>query len=226
MNDHSASGPDDQTDGAISDAINGAINGASDGEIDLAIDGASNGERGSDDAGEAGPELSGAVRAPAERAPEPTPAEMSDAELDDLLVRLRTVADYLDAPPPIVDELARAVFETRDLDAELAVLIADSEFDTLELVRGPTAEARLIAFETDSVTVDLQLERHDGGTLTLRGLLVGAVGEVVVDTGRTQTTHPLDDRGWFVAEGVTATALRLRLRNADGGGVTTAWITV
>lgn len=150
--------------------------------------------------------------------------DLDDPELLEIENRLRQIADVLDEPPSIVAELARAAFETRDLDAELAVLTADSAFDDLELVRSVQAEPRMVSFETDSITVELQIDQV-GEQLTVRGLVVGAVGEVVLDSGDQRTSAQLDDRGWFLVEGVPAGALRLRLHGVDGGNVTTEWIT-
>ena len=120
--------------------------------------------------------------------------------------------------------LAQAAFETRDLDAELAVLTADSDVDVLELVRSVQAPPRMVSFETESVTIELQLDRSDHG-FTVRGLVVGAVGDIALDTGDRRRTVRLDDRGWFVAENVSSGALRLRVDGADGSHVTTEWIT-
>jgi hypothetical protein len=150
--------------------------------------------------------------------------DISEPELDEILDRLRMIAGEFDAPPSIVAELARATFETRNLDAKLAVLTADSDFDVLELVRSVAVEPRMVSFETDSVTVELQLDRHDS-ELTVRGLVVGAVGEITVDTGDQRTPAQLDDRGWFLVEGVPTGALRLRVHGADGINITTEWIT-
>jgi hypothetical protein len=148
----------------------------------------------------------------------------NEPELEAIMDRLREIGLTLDAPPPLVAELARAAFETRDLDAELAVLTADSEFDVLELVRSVQAEPRMVSFETESITVELQLDRQDS-SLVVRGLVVGAVGEIVLDTGDQRITAQLDERGWFLADDVPAGALRLRIRGADGSNVTTEWIT-
>lgn len=158
--------------------------------------------------------------------PDPTGGSDADRleelELDAILDRLRSIADEVDGVPPIVYALARAAFETRNLDAELAVLTADSQFDQLELVRSVAIEPRMVAFETDSVTVELQLDRHET-MATVRGLVMGAVSEIVLDTGETRQPAVLDDRGWFLAE-VPVGPLRLRIRAADGTNVTTAWI--
>lgn len=151
-------------------------------------------------------------------------SDFTGADLDELMDRLRMISDQLDPPPSIVTELARAAFETRNLDAELAVLTADSEFDVLELVRSVATEPRMVSFETDAVTVELQLDRQDS-ELTVRGLVVGGIGEIILDTGDRRTPAQLDDRGWFLVEGLPAGALRLHIQGADGANITTSWIT-
>ena len=123
-----------------------------------------------------------------------------------------------------MDELARAAFETRDLDAELASLTADSEFDAVELVRSVAVEPRMVSFETDELTVELQLDRR-GAAVAVRGLVIGAVTRVELETGSARTEAGLDEQGWFFVESVPAGALRLRLTTPGGGHVTTEWIT-
>lgn len=146
------------------------------------------------------------------------------AELEEIMDRLRAIADVVDAPPPIVTELAKAAFETRNLDDELALLTADSDVDVLELVRSVVAEPRMVSFETATVSVELQLD-HLEGSVTVRGLVVGAVGQIVLDTGNQRIGATIDERGWFVVDGVPTGALRLRLVGVDGVNVTTEWIT-
>lgn len=155
-----------------------------------------------------------------------TGADLTDAELDELMASLRTIADTVDAPPPIVSELAYAAFETRDLDAELAVLTADSAVDELELVRSVATEPRLVSFETPELTVEVQIEQ-DGDVRTVRGLVLGAGdarGTIEVQSGDFRRTAAVDERGWFVLERVPPGPLRLRLMTEGGPVVTTEWI--
>ena len=63
-------------------------------------------------------------------------ADDDDAAFDDLLDQLRAIGESIDPTPSLVTDLAYAAFETRDLDAELAALTADSAVDTAQLVRG------------------------------------------------------------------------------------------
>lgn len=165
---------------------------------------------------------------PAELNTEPTDVDLVDADLVDpeleaLMDRLRFIAGDVDAPPPLVADLARAALETRDLDAELAVLTADSDIDTLELVRSVAVAPRMVSFETDAVTIELQLDRHET-SLTLRGLVVGAAGSIMIETADRQLDATVDDRGWFLVEDIPVGALRLRFAASDGSHVSTPWI--
>ncbi len=161
--------------------------------------------------------------------PEPTDRELADAGLDDLMDRLRRLGDA-DPPPALVTALARAAFETRDLDGELAVLTADSAVDELALVR--TADTavmpRMLSFETEAVGIELQIE-HTGPTVAVRGLVTGIDPgregiDLEIDTPDRRIPLVVDPHGWFSAADMTPGALRLRLRGAAGGPVTTPWI--
>jgi hypothetical protein len=160
--------------------------------------------------------------------PGPADAQPDDPALDDLMERLRVLADH-DAPPPLVDALARAAFETRDLDARLALLTADSDVDRLELVRSAdTAAPRMLSFETETIGIDLQIERAGDG-VAVRGLLTGidagrGDATLEVDTGSDRTRVDIDPHGWFHSPGLPAGTLRLRLTDSVTGITTTPWI--
>lgn len=147
------------------------------------------------------------------------------ADLEALMLRLRGLADQVDGPPPLVTDLARAAFETRDFDVELAVLTADSDVDTLALVRsGEAATApRMVSFEADSVTVELQLDRQEIGTVVV-GLVLGPVESVEVETADGRTPVTLDGHGWFRLDAVAGQHVRLRVRTDAGNVVTTEWL--
>ncbi|MEP6979548.1 MAG: hypothetical protein ABJA16_02170 [Nakamurella sp.] len=158
----------------------------------------------------------------------PTDAAGPDADgaaLEALMGRLRGLADHVDGPPPLVTDLARAAFETRDFDAELAVLTADSDVDTLALVRsGETTTApRMVSFEAHSVTVELQLDRQEIG-MAVAGLVLGPVESVELETADGRTPVILDGRGWFRLDAVAAQHVRLRVRTGAGTVVTTEWL--
>lgn len=147
---------------------------------------------------------------------------------DRLEQRLRTLAQEADAPPSLVVDAARAAFLTRDLDAELAELVADSAVDDPALVtRAIVSDVRMLSFECGDVTVELDVEADTTArTVRLHGLVVGAVGQVVIVRSDAQWELPLDEDGRFDSDTMPAGPLRLVLTTADGRRVTTSWVTV
>lgn len=140
---------------------------------------------------------------------------------DQLIERLRGLAEQVDAPPAWTAEAARAALATRRLDGELAALVLDSATDETALARGDEDEVRLVSFEASDVSIELQLHRG-----SLRGLVTGASGEVTVERGTGTVTAPIGADGWFTVDRVPPGRLRLRLRADAGPNVTTSWITV
>lgn len=146
---------------------------------------------------------------------------MTDAD-EELMERLRRIADEVDAAPELVAESARAAFLTRRLDAELAELVSDSDLTTSG-VRG--AGPRALAFELRDLTLELQLEDGPGG-LAVRGLVIGTTGpvRVEVDTPGSSSSVQTDEHGWFSVADVPLGPVRVRLRTADDAEVSTGWL--
>jgi hypothetical protein len=142
---------------------------------------------------------------------------------DVLMNRLRTIAARVDGPPDMVGEAARAALSMRRLEGELAELMLDTPAEAGQ-VRGDE-RIRLLAFHTDTASLELQVHEIDGA-VTLRGLVTGASGEVVVQTPRDQRTAPIDAGGWFTVDGLLQGMVRLRVRADDGTVVTTRWVSV
>ncbi|MEV6494226.1 hypothetical protein AB0M20_37230 [Actinoplanes sp. NPDC051633] len=146
---------------------------------------------------------------------------------DDLLADLRRVAGLTDPVPAYVRAAARAAFETRDMDARLAELVADSaEHAGFEAVR-QVAEERLLSFETPDAQVEVTV-RAEGAGWTLMGQVFGAgPGTAVLETG-THGSVPieLDALGRFLVADVPGGPVRLRLRPAGASDVLTSWVTL
>lgn len=143
---------------------------------------------------------------------------------DELIERLRRIADEVDAPSELVAETARAAFATRRLDDELAELLRDTDLAASQLVRGEASGPRVLSFETVAVSLELQIE-ETAGRITLSGVVSGSVGEATIETTTTEPrTVQIDDGGWFHVGDLRAGALRVHVAAADGGGVTTGWI--
>jgi hypothetical protein len=161
---------------------------------------------------------------------EDTPSEGED---DRLIERLRAIALEADPPPTLVTAAAEAALLTRRLDTELALLVADSGGELPRLARGEDEQVRMLTFEAASVVIELEIRSagSTGGSLSLRGLVTGAAGEVVVETGNpgspagtVRRAAALNAEGWFTMDGLESGVLRLHVPTA-GGAVTTSWVT-
>jgi hypothetical protein len=152
---------------------------------------------------------------------------MSDRD-ERLEVRLRALATEADPVPNLVHDAARAAFTMRDLDAELAVLVADSAVDDPAVItRSLVSDVRMLSFECADVTVELDVDTDPMTHLVrLRGLAVGATGDVVIVRTDSRTPTPLDVDGRFDTPEIPAGPVRLELTTPDGRRVTTSWVSV
>lgn len=143
---------------------------------------------------------------------------------DELIERLRRIAEEIDAPPELVAETARAAFSTRRLDEELAELLRDSDQATSQLVRGEAGGPRVLSFETPAVSLELQIEEA-AGRITISGVVTRLSGEATIETttGEPRTVQ-IDESGWFRVEDLPTGALRVHVTAADGRAVATSWI--
>lgn len=155
---------------------------------------------------------------------------MTQPHADDerLMSELRTLATTTDPVPDHVLELARAAFDWRTLDAELAQLVMDSADRELagDLVRSSTA-TRLLSFESGDISIEVEVERAADGTLTLTGLILPqqaarlelhhATGELPVEAG-------VDGR--FGAYGLSHGPFRISCRPFLGRRIETEWTTL
>jgi hypothetical protein len=149
---------------------------------------------------------------------------------DALMEELRRIATALDGPPPSVGRDARAAFLTRNMDGELAVLIADSRLaDDFEAVRAygePGQGSWLLSFQGGGVRVDMEVAGR-AGRLALIGQFTGVGGDdQVLETTSGRRPLAVDDLGRFVVEGLEPGRIRLRCRSADGTLITTAWVNI
>lgn len=170
--------------------------------------------------------------------------DADDADDATLLAQLQEALRREEAAPAAVVEAGKAVFALRDLDAELALLVWDSELhEAAVTVRGAPApdQARAMTFEHPGLTVELEAEPDAAGTVTLLGQLVPADGdapddaEALVDPAlavllERDDADPLrldvDDLGRFLAEHVPKGRARLRIRRPARPDVVTGWFTL
>ncbi|GAA3547424.1 hypothetical protein [Kribbella ginsengisoli] len=151
---------------------------------------------------------------------------------DELMAQLSRLAGELDAVPEHVMAAARAAILTRDLDSELAELVADSSATEaeleFELVRGGAVDLdRLLSFDSGELQVELEVVR-DGDELTLIGQVIGtAPVDCSLEYGDSRRVAlPTDELGRFLVDGLSGGPLRVRCRSATGASVTTAWVMV
>lgn len=144
--------------------------------------------------------------------------DLSDDDV--LLDRLADAIKAADPVPPAVVAAAKAAYEFRRLDEELATLVADSLVDDGVLVRHELSSTRLVSFVAGQVGVEVELLGNGG--------LFGAISPpaamiVKLETAHSVTTLTSDDLGRFHAEVPPG---RCRLHIGDGDAlVVTPWIT-
>jgi hypothetical protein len=151
---------------------------------------------------------------------------MSPAD-EALLADLARVVAQVDPPPELVLELGRAAYSMRTLDSELADLIRDSETEALA-VRGPAAGMRLLSFEADGISVELQVAEHARG-FDVMGQVDGAddgVLAVRLEGSNGETDAAVDELGMFRATDLPAGLLRVHVLVDGERRVTTAWVTL
>ena len=160
-----------------------------------------------------------------------------------LLARLRTLFAEADPPPPELMELARQSFALRDLDAELARLVEDSEQSLDDpATRGPLAvrspgtvpQPRQLTFQVvgphggDEIVIAVQVEPV-GAHRRLTGHLAPQ-GPARIEVRQPALRQPhrvdADHRGLFVIDGVLPGPMSLTCHRAGAPAVATQWILV
>jgi hypothetical protein len=144
-----------------------------------------------------------------------------------LELRLRALAASHDPVPALVTASAKAAFELRDLDRQLADLVADSWADAgLVATRDATATVRMLTFAAAESSIEVDVDYDDGSeSARLHGLVTGVGSELVVERGDSRSTVPLID-GQFEVEGLPTGPLRLSVTDAGAVLMTTPWFTI
>ena len=158
---------------------------------------------------------------------------MMDMERDEdpVLTALRRIASAVDGPPSTVLEAARAAFLTRDLDAEIAGLTADSraaDETAYEPARAedPAQGQWLLSFEGGGLHIDVEID-DEHGRMRLLGQFSGpTVSECILYAESGPVPVDLDGLGRFIVDGLTHGRVRLRCVLADGRRITTTWVRV
>jgi hypothetical protein len=137
------------------------------------------------------------------------------ADDDALLERLRSVLGEVDPAPPLVLAAARESFAWRDVDAELARLVADSadEPAVASATRGRGA-VRHLAFAWDGEReLELEVSHSGSGTRRIIGqLLPPAPAPIELQHAGGVLHTSADEHGRFAADAVAAGPVRLTAR--------------
>ena len=142
------------------------------------------------------------------------------ADDDRLLAALQKAVRAAAAVPPEFSEVGRAVFTWHDPDAELALLVYDSAYDS-EAVPVTRGGPRMLIFDAGGeLTIEVEVS-HD--------VLVGQVLPPRPGTVERQlpggdvARAPIDDGGGFALRPAPAGLFRLRC-SCDDQVLTTAWV--
>jgi hypothetical protein len=141
-----------------------------------------------------------------------------------LLGWLGRLAEDVDPVPAEVYRSASAAFALRDLDAELAELVDDSQAqsDALAGVRGG-ADTRLLFFRAGELGFELQVTRVGERCAVLGQLVGGWAAEAQVQAPDYAKTAVIDELGRFDFE-VPPGPCRLNLVRPGRLPVTTDWL--
>lgn len=148
---------------------------------------------------------------------------------DALLAELSAAVAVHDPVPPALIAAAKASLTWRTIDSELADLAFDSSVDESPvLVRGPASDEQLLTFETDELSVDLQVSVRGDGRRLVGQLAPAGVAEIEVRTASgVVVTITSDELGRVPAVDVPAGSLSLRITPAGASiAIVTDWVTV
>ena len=163
---------------------------------------------------------------------------MNDDDIDladeALVAELRHAADVHDPVPVRVLEAAKASLTWRTIDDDLAGLSFDSSVDASPvLVRGPgpamdQGAEQLLTFETERVSVDLQVSVRGEGRRLMGQLAPAAVADIEVRSpAGVVATLRSDELGRVPATDVPAGPLSLRIQfPGQPVAIVTDWVTV
>jgi hypothetical protein len=154
---------------------------------------------------------------------------LGDLDDEGLLAALHEVIGHDEPVPGWSADLAKGSYGLRDPDAELAVLVSDSEQDTTSSMVRSGAVSRLAVFEAGDLSVEIEIERAARvGAWRLTGQLTPAESARI--QVRRQHAEPAwvdaDDRGRFAVDHLPAGPLSLICLRHDRPAAATEWILV
>jgi hypothetical protein len=147
-----------------------------------------------------------------------------------LLARYAALVDLIDPVPPEVDLAAQTAFAARDLDLELAELLADTLLDSeehAELVRAGDAP-RELSYRSPDLRIEVQVTARGPGRVDLRIQLVPPGPAEIVVENRDHDTRAVGEADWtgsFVLFDQRPGSTRLSATPTDDErrGVQTEW---
>lgn len=123
---------------------------------------------------------------------------LHDADDETLLAELGVVLRDRSEPPPEVVEAAKALFAWRAIDAELAALTYDSLLDDLPSLARAAAQPRILTFEADGLTVEVEVDAGPSGRRLLGQLVPAQAAELELrHEGDQNLRGTADDLGRF-----------------------------
>jgi hypothetical protein len=147
---------------------------------------------------------------------------------DEALIEQLRDAFRADAVPANVTEAAKAALTWRRIDAELAELLSDSALDAEPALARGAATVRSVSFSAGATIVDLEIHQ-EGDQRTLLGQLSPATMstvEVHHAEGTALESAEADSLGRFRIRLDHGGTIRLRLTDATGDVIETAWIPI
>jgi hypothetical protein len=153
---------------------------------------------------------------------DPDDRKQDEGEL--LLVELQRLMNRLDPVPEAVDEAARVALTWRTIDAELAELTRDSLLEDAPAgVRGAEG-ARMLSFESQRLSVELEVgDLGQQGRRLVGQLVPPGPATIVVDHAGGRVDAEADELGRFVVDRLRPGPARVRCRMADGAEIETEW---
>ena len=147
--------------------------------------------------------------------------------LDDetLMAHIRDMFDRVDAVPAWLVDAAKLSFGLRDVDVELAALVADSDVDEpLLAVRSAGVAARVLTFDGDDLTIELEMHPAGEGPAIIGQLFPPGPARVDVHQVGGGETVQADDLGRFSVAALGGGPCRLVCRRAGRRPTATPWL--
>jgi hypothetical protein len=147
-------------------------------------------------------------------------------ELDDeaLMARIRDMFRRVDAPPAWLVEAAKLSYGLRDVDLELAALVADSEDESAVGVRAAGTTARMLTFDGEDLTIELELHAAGAGPAIIGQLVPPGPAQVDVHQVGGGASVQADDLGRFSVDSLGSGPCRLICRRSGHKPTATPWL--